>query len=62
MQNMGLKGDISKSGNMKGLCLACSSDGFMVMVGCSDSAVRTFYQDTAGFRRAVLVSIPILFP
>lgn len=67
MQNMGVNGDIPKSSNggkssssskstTRGLCVACSPDGFVVMAGCSDSGVRTFCQDTAGFRRAVHVS------
>eukprot|EP00752_Nemacystus_decipiens_P004767 g4338.t2 len=51
-------GDVFKSGKsgigaIAGLCVACSSDGFFVMLGCSDTATRTYSQDTAGLRRAV---------
>ncbi|CAM9843940.1 unnamed protein product [Ectocarpus sp. 6 AP-2014] len=64
VQNMGVNGDIPKGSNggkgssgskrtTRGLCVACSPDGFIVMAGCSDSGVRTFCQDNAGFRRAV---------
>ncbi|CAM9483745.1 unnamed protein product, partial [Ectocarpus fasciculatus] len=65
VQSMGVTGDMPKGKNSgrsssgrkgsttRGLCVACSPDGFVVMAGCSDSGVRTFCQDTAGFRRAV---------
>ena len=61
MQSVGVKpeqggGAAAQSKNLaKGLCVACSPDGYMVVVGCSDATVRTFAQDTTGLRRAVHV-------
>ena len=65
MQNVGIIGDTRKSSTgigTKGLCVSCSPDGFIVMMGCSDAAVRTFTQDTEGFRRAVQVSASFFSP
>lgn len=63
VQSLGINGDTPKdSSSTKGMCVACSPDGFFVMMGCSDAAIRTYSQDTAGFRRAVHVSGPHLPP